>query len=64
MYYRDMENIKNILETKRDLIERLCSELAMNFECPAKQIIGVYCAKMGITPQQWDKVAALRIEGR
>jgi hypothetical protein len=53
---------QNILNTKRDLIEQLCSELAMNFECPAKQIIGVYCAKMGITPQEWDKVAALRIE--
>ena len=57
MYHKDMENIKNLLNTKGDLIEQLCSELAMNFDCPAKQIIGVYCAKMGITPEEWDKVA-------
>jgi hypothetical protein len=41
------------------LIAECKRELAMNFDCPAKRIIGVYCAKMNISLQEWEQIAAL-----
>jgi hypothetical protein len=42
-----MENIK-----KAEILEACARELAMNFECPAPQIMGVYAAKLGMTLKQ------------
>lgn len=58
-----MENnskIQEILNSHRAIVEACLTELATNFNCPAKRIIGVYCAKMGISIPEWDQVIALR----
>jgi hypothetical protein len=66
MYYTGMETTKTsnriqaALTNHRATVEACCTELAINFDCPAKQIIGFYAAKMGISIPEWDQVIALR----
>ena len=37
-------------------------DLAMNFDIPARDIIGMACAEMWISRRQWDALASYRIE--
>ena len=36
--------------------------LAMNFDIPARDIIGMACAEMGISRKQWDALQSYRSE--
>jgi hypothetical protein len=42
--------------THNEFIEKCKSELAMNFECPSEQILGVYGSKMGLTSKEMFEV--------
>jgi hypothetical protein len=47
---------KNMTMTRNEIIEACKTELAINFDCPAKQILRVYGAKLGISGEQMDKL--------
>lgn len=37
---------------KTQILDKCKKELAMNFECPAEQILGVYGAKLGLDSKE------------
>lgn len=57
-----MKNLKRILEHERDEIDHVCQQLATNFDIPARDIIAMGCAKLGINRKQWDQIQSMRIE--
>lgn len=50
---------KELLNKHRDMMAACDYELATNFDCPSKRIIGVWCSRMGIT---WDQYRAMVAE--
>ncbi len=43
-------------QTKASLVERCARELAMNFDCPAPRIMGVYAARLGVSVRQLERL--------
>ena len=53
--------ISRLLKEKREAIEACLTELAINFDCPANQIIRVHCQRMNISRMDWERIQSLRL---
>jgi len=53
--------IARLLKEKREAIEACLTELAINFDCPAPQILRVHLAKMNISRMDWERLTSLRL---
>lgn len=53
--------LKALLTKHAAIIAATGRELAMNFDIPARDIIGMACADMGISREQWDALQSYRI---
>jgi len=53
--------IANLLKEKHEQIEACLTELAINFDCPALQIVRVHCAKMNISRMDWERITSRRL---
>jgi len=47
---------------RKDLLDKCARELAMNFECPAPQIMGVYASRLGVSVKQLERLLMARDE--
>lgn len=45
-----------LIKVHATIIERTRTELVVNFDVPAAQIIGIACGKMGIQRADWDAI--------
>ena len=54
------KRIARLTEEHKDGLERCGTELAINFDCPANQIIRVHCKRMGITRMDWERIQSLK----
>lgn len=53
--------IESLLKTHAAILVRTRRELAMNFEVPARDIIGMACSEMGISESMWRAMESYRI---
>ena len=55
------KRFERLIAEHADVLTRASRDLAMNFDVPAGDIIGLACAEMGIGRNQWDALQSYRI---